>query len=145
MLGKMCQIWWQRKIGDSLLQNARTRENARACACARFFIKCLKWPKTYVKLFWDYFEHFNILRAHVRVFWPEIDRTNIDLNHDKYESKMAFGYEDMIMSWFSEKFTKWRLDDVISEGHSWKRYCALYICLYICVPNLKVFDWAIFK
>ena len=34
MLGKMCQIWWQRKFGDSMLQNASTRENARACACA---------------------------------------------------------------------------------------------------------------
>ena len=23
--------------------------------------------------------------AHARVFWPEIDRTDIDLDHDKYE------------------------------------------------------------
>ena len=123
-----------------------------ACACERFFIKCLKWPKTYAKWFWDDFEHFQILRAHrradVRVrarFFHEIDRTDIDLNHDKYEWEMPFRYEDMIMNWFPENFTKWRLDDVISEGQCWKHYCALYICLYICVPNLKVFDWAIFK
>ena len=40
-------------------------------------------------------------RADVRMracFWPEIDRTDIDLNHDKYEWEMPFRYEDMIMS-----------------------------------------------
>ena len=39
------------KNGDSMLCNSFTRENenARACACARFFIKCLEWPKTYAK------------------------------------------------------------------------------------------------
>ena len=39
------------------------RENARACACARFLAKCLKWPKTYAKWIWDDFEHFYFLRA----------------------------------------------------------------------------------
>ena len=64
--------------------------------------------------------------AHARVFWPEIDRTDIDLDHDKYEWEMVFGYEDMIMSWFSENFTKWRLDDVISQGQGWKYVCVLF-------------------
>ena len=27
--------------------------------------------------------------AHARVFWPEIDRTDIDLDHDKYEGEMV--------------------------------------------------------
>ena len=26
--------------------------------------------------------------AHARVIWPEIDRTDIDLDHDKYEWEM---------------------------------------------------------
>ena len=36
--------------------------------------------------------------ACARDFWPIIDRTDIDLNHDKYEWEMPFRYEDMIMS-----------------------------------------------
>ena len=36
--------------------------------------------------------------AHARVFWPDIDRTNIDLDHDKYEWEIIFGYEDIIIS-----------------------------------------------
>ena len=37
----------------------------RACA---FFVKCFKWPETYVKLIWNEFEHFKILmREYVRV------------------------------------------------------------------------------
>ena len=36
--------------------------------------------------------------AHARVIWPEIYRTDIDLDHDKYEWEIPFGYEDMI-SW----------------------------------------------
>ena len=39
--------------------------------------------------------------AHARVIWPAIDRTDIDLNHDKCEWEIPFGYEDMIMSCFS--------------------------------------------
>ena len=39
--------------------------------------------------------------AHARIIWPEINRTDIDLNHDKYEWEIPFGYEDMIMSLFS--------------------------------------------
>ena len=139
----------RKKNGDSMFCNGVTRENARACAYARFFIKCLKWPKTYANKIWDDFEHLKILRAHwradARVFWPEIDRTHIDLDHDKYEWEMNYRYENMIMSKFSENFTKWRLDDVINQGQDWKLCCALFICLYICVPNFKIFDWAIFK
>ena len=64
--------------------------------------------------------------ARKRVFWSEIDRTDIDLKHDKYEWEMVFGYEDMIKSLFSENFTKWRLDDVISSGQGWKNVCVLF-------------------
>ena len=39
--------------------------------------------------------------AHMRIIWAEINRTDIDLNHDKYEWELPFGYEDKIMSWFS--------------------------------------------
>ena len=56
-------------------------------------------------------EHFKFLRArkraHERVradlrtfFDLEIDRKDIDLIHDKYEWKITFRYEDMIISWF---------------------------------------------
>ena len=83
--------------------------------------------------------------AHAPVFWPEIDRTDIDLDHDKYEWEMVFGYEDMIKSLFSENFTKWRLYNVISQGQGWKNVCVLFLCLNICVPNFKVFGWTIFK
>ena len=38
--------------------------------------------------------------AQARVFWTEIDRTDNDLDHDKYKLEMTFGYKDMIMSWF---------------------------------------------
>ena len=82
--------------------------------------------------------------AQARVFWPEIDRTHIDLDPDKYEWEMNYRYENMIMSKFSENFTKWRLDDVINQGQGWKLCSALLICLYIRVQNLKTFDWAIF-
>ena len=37
-------------------------------------------------------------RKYARVFWPDIDRTNIDLDHDKYEWEITFGYEDIIIS-----------------------------------------------
>ena len=36
--------------------------------------------------------------AHARVFWPEIDRTDIDLDRAKYEWEITFRYEDMIIS-----------------------------------------------
>ena len=39
----------RKQNGNSMLCNGVTRENARGCACARFFIKCLKWPETYAK------------------------------------------------------------------------------------------------
>ena len=54
----------EKKNGDSMFCNGVTRENARACAFARFFIKCLKWPETYAKCIEDDLEHFEILRAH---------------------------------------------------------------------------------
>ena len=41
-------------------------------------------------------------RIFARIYWPEIDRTDIDLDRDKYEWEMAFCYEDMIISWFSQ-------------------------------------------
>ena len=88
----------RKKNGDSMFCNVVTRENARACSYARFFIKCLKWPKTYAKKIWDDFEHLKILRVHcrtrtnacARVFWHEIDWTDIDLDHDKYEWEMTY-------------------------------------------------------
>ena len=138
---------------DSMLCNSFTRENARACACARFFIKCLEWAKTYAKWFWDDFEHFKILRAHWRAdvrararfltwnwpdwYWPwswKIWMRN-DLPLWRYDHKLIF----------RKFFTKWRLDDVISQGQGRKICCVLWICLYICVLNFKIFDWAIFK
>ena len=36
--------------------------------------------------------------AHARFFWPDIDWIDIDLNHDKYEWEITFGYEDIIIS-----------------------------------------------
>ena len=43
-----------------------------------------------------------LIMAYARVFWPEIDWTDIDLDPGKYEWEMSFRYEDMIMSWFSQ-------------------------------------------
>ena len=40
--------------------------------------------------------------AYARVFGPEIDRTDIDLDHDKYEWEKTVRYEDMIICWFSQ-------------------------------------------
>ena len=40
--------------------------------------------------------------AYARVFGPGIDRTDIDLDHDKYEWEKTFRYEDMIICWFSQ-------------------------------------------
>ena len=149
---KMWNIMKEKKMAILwcvIILRAKTRAHARV---RDFFIKCLKWPETYAKWIWDDFEHFKICArtdartyAHARVFWPEIERKDIDLDHDKFEWEMAFGYEDMIMSWFSDNFTKWPLDDVISQGQSWKLFCALLYWLYICVPNFKTFDWEIFK
>ena len=39
--------------------------------------------------------------AHARIIWAEINWTDIDLDHDKYEWEIPFSYEDMIMRWFS--------------------------------------------
>ena len=41
-------------------------------------------------------------RMFARIYWREIDRTDIDLNPDKYEWEMTIRYEDMIISWFSQ-------------------------------------------
>ena len=63
--------------------------------------------------------------AYARVFGPGIDRTDIDLDHDKYEWEKNFPlwrYDHMLI------FTKWRLDNVISQGQGWKPYCALSSC-----------------
>ena len=133
--------------------NGVTRKNARACGVCAIFNKMLKitWNvcKITLRRFWAFnFFARALTRGRTRTrafFWPEIDRTDIDLDHDKYEWEITFGYEDMNKSWFSENFTKWRLDDVISQGQGWKRYCDFSICLYICVPNFKLFDLDHFK
>ena len=98
-----------------------------------------KWKMVIIKLIENYFS-YNISK-----FGHEIDQTDIDLDHDKHEWEIPFGYEDMIMSKFSENFTKWRLDDVICQGQGWKPYCVMSICLYICVLNFKAFEWTITK
>ena len=49
-----------------ILRSAVTDENARKCAFARFFIKCLLWHETYAKWIWDDLEQFKNLRAHWR-------------------------------------------------------------------------------
>ena len=49
-----------------ILRSAVTDENARKCAFARFFIKCLLWHETYAKWIWDDLEQFQNLRAHWR-------------------------------------------------------------------------------
>ena len=79
--------------------------------------------------------------------------------------KITLGYGDMIKSWFSENFTKWRLDDVISQGQGWKHsrvfsiirpyfhevtvvrnanmqffFTTVMKTAMICVPNFKVFE-----
>ena len=143
----------EKKKGDSMLCNGVTRENARASVCARFFIKCLKCPETYANKIWDDFEHFEILRAHwragrsrMRAFFDlTLTGRILTLIMVNMNEKWLFGYEDMIMSWFSENFTKWRLDDIIRQGQGWKCYFDLFICLYICVSNFKAFDWTISK
>ena len=76
-----------------MVLRAKTRAHARV----RDFL-CLKWPKTYAKKIWDDFEHYKILRAHwradvphARVFWPKIDRTQIDLDHENMNDKCHLG------------------------------------------------------
>ena len=122
MLEKMCQIRWQKKNRRFYVAKCQYAQKMRAHARVRnFFIKCSIWPETYVKKIWDDLEHFKFLRARKRadkrarahlahVYWPEIDRTDIDLIHDKYEWKITFRYEDMIISWFSQNgawMTSW--------------------------------------
>ena len=56
-------------------------------------------------------------RMFARIYWPEIDRTDIDLNPDKYEWEMTFPlwrYDHKLI------FTKWRLDDVTINLSHWK-------------------------
>ena len=120
-----CVMVWRAKT----LAHARVRD---------FFIKCLKLPKTYAKKIWDDFEHFKILRAHTdartyahaRVFWPEIDRTDIDLDHDKYEWEMTYRYENMIMSVFFRKCHKmvprWR-----HQSRSRLKICLCFVLMPI--------------
>ena len=74
-------------------------------------------------------------RTRTRSFFDlKFDRTDIDLDHDKYEWEITFGYEDMIMRWFSENFTKWRLDDVTSQGQG-RKICLCFVpyaYTYVC-------------
>ena len=44
--------------------------------------------------------------AHARIFWPETDRTDIDLDLDKYEWEMTFRYEDYDHEFIFRKFHK---------------------------------------
>ena len=119
----MTEKIWRFYVGK--YQYARKRARMHVCA---FFAKCLKWPETYAKWIWDDFEHFDFFlraltrgRTHARAFSDlKIDRTDIDLNHDKYEWEMPFRYEDMIMSKkYQKKNTKWRLDDVMKTSWPW--------------------------
>ena len=74
--------------------------------------------------------------ACARVFWPEIDRTDIDLNHDKYEWEMPFRYEDMIMSKKYQKNNKmapgWRHEDLMTlKMLLWRLVTMTYDCAKI--------------
>ena len=112
-----------------MLHTAMTNENARACACARFFFldKTLKMALNVCK---QKLRRFGAFRNFTRFFfYLKLTGRILTLIYDKYEWEMTFCYEDMIMSWFSENFTKWRLDDVISQGQGWKPCFALSLCL----------------
>ena len=54
-----------------------------------------------------------LIMAYARVFWPEIDRTDIDLVPGKYEWEMSFRYEDMIIFWFSQNGAQMTLSDKV--------------------------------
>ena len=56
-------------------------------------------------------------RIFARIYWSEIDPTNMDLDHDKYEWEMAFCYEDMIISWFSQNGAQMIVTIILSH---WK-------------------------
>ena len=77
--------------------------------------------------------------------WPEIDRTDIDLNLDEYEWQLIFCYENMIMIWFSENFTKWRLDDVTIICWTWKCFCHVLWWWPMTVSKLKEIGWMDFE
>ena len=88
-------------------------KNARACAWARFFIKCSIWPETYAKKIWDDLEHFKFLRArkraderaraHLRTFFDlKLTGRILILIVIIMNEKLLFRYEDMIISWFSQ-------------------------------------------
>ena len=135
----------EKKMAILFFFNGVTRENARACSYARFFIKCLKLPETYANInlrrFWAFKNFARALtrgRTRTRAFFDlKLTGLILTLIMDKYEWEMTYRYENMIMSNFSEHFTKWRLDDVISQGQGWKVCCVLFICLYICVLKFQ--------
>ena len=141
----MRNIKKEKKNGDSMFCNGVTRENARACSYARFCIKCfnMTWNvcKINLRRFWAFKNFAHALtrgRTRTRAFFDlKLTGLILTLIMINMNVKIPFGYEDMIMRWFSKNFTKWRLDDVISQGQGWKTYRVLSICLYICVPNIK--------
>ena len=99
------------------------RKRARISALAQF-LKMLKMAWNVCKINLRRFRVFLFFArartyASARVFWPEIDWTDIDLNHDKYEWEMSFRYKDMILSKKYQKktqngawMTSWRVDDL---------------------------------
>ena len=126
----MCQVWWQKKIGDFILPNARTRENTRPCVCA-FFCKMLKMAWNVCKVNLRRFGAFLFFaraltrgRTHARVFSDlKLTGWTLTLIMINTEWETPFRYEDMIMSLkVPKKNTKWRLDDVMKTWWPWKCY-----------------------
>ena len=86
------------------------RSAAKMHVCA-IFLKMLiiAWNvcKQNLKRFWailNFTRALTLARSRTRMFahiyWRKIDRTDLDLNPDKYEWEMTIRYEDMIISWF---------------------------------------------
>ena len=149
MLEKMCQIWWQRKFGDFMLQNTITRENARACACARFFCKMLKmaWNvcKKNLRRFWAFLNFARELtrgRTHARAFF-DLKLTGRILTLIMINMNEKCLPVMKIWSWVksTKKNTKWRLDDVMKIWWPWKCYCHVSWQWPMTVPKLNEIDW----
>ena len=128
MLGKMCQIWRNKKFADFMLQNNITRENARACACASFFAKCLKMASNVCKKnltrFWAFLFFARALtrgRTHARAF-SDLKLTGRILTLIMINMNRKCLSVMKIWSWVksTKKNTKWRLDDVMKTWWPWK-------------------------
>ena len=72
--------------------------------------------------------------AHARVFWPEIDRTDIDLDHDKYELKNHFWLwrydQEFIFRKFHKMAPRWRHE---SRSRSKNLLCFVHMPIHMCV------------